>query len=74
MMSKLHGLDHEEIREILKKLDMPTKAQEIGVSDKEIVKSLLKASEIRPERYTILNEVKLNERAALKLAKETGVC
>jgi len=74
MMSKLHGLDYENVKEILKILGMPTKAKEIGVNEKDIVKSLLKASEIRPERYTILNEVKLNDQTALRLAKDTGVC
>ncbi len=74
MMSKLHGLDHENVKEILKILGMPTKAREIGVNEKDLVKALLKASEIRPERYTILNEVILNDQTALRLARERGVC
>ena len=31
------------------------------------------AQSLRPERYTILKEVKMTEKDALKLAKTTGV-
>ena len=40
---------------------------------KKIVEALVKAHEIRPERYTILGETGLTEDAAKKVAKITGV-
>jgi len=73
MMVYLHGGDWEKIRNALKKIGAPTTSEELGVSKKKIVEALVKAQEIRPERYTILGETGLTEEAAKKLAKITGV-
>ncbi len=73
MMAKLHGLDWEKIKETLEKLRIPTKAEHIGLSEDLVIKALLLAEKIRPERYTILNKVKLNYDEALKLVKDTGI-
>ena len=73
MMVYLHGGDWEKIRDSLKKIGAPTTSEELGVSKKKIVEALVKAQEIRPERYTILGETGLTEDAAKKLAKITGV-
>ncbi|MED5542847.1 MAG: glycerol-1-phosphate dehydrogenase, partial [Thermoproteota archaeon] len=51
----------------------PTTAKEIGLEPKILAKALVMAQSLRPERYTILKEVKMTEKAALKLAKSTGV-
>jgi len=61
------------IRKIMKKLGLPTTAKELGVPVEIIVKALLIAHKIRPERYTILGEKGLSEEAAWKLIKDTGV-
>jgi glycerol-1-phosphate dehydrogenase [NAD(P)+] len=73
MMAKLHGLDYGEIRKSLKIVGCPVKAVDIGASSEEIVKALVLAGSIRKERYTILDEAKLNEESARKLAQDVGV-
>ena len=73
MMVYLHGGNWKEIRDALKKIGAPTTSKELGVSKKKIVEALVRAQEIRPERYTILGETGLTEEAAKKLAKTTGV-
>jgi glycerol-1-phosphate dehydrogenase [NAD(P)+] len=73
MMAKLHGIDYDEIRDSLSLIGAPVTASQIGATEDEVVKSLLLARTIRKERYTILNEVALDEVSATKLARETGV-
>ena len=73
MMAALHGIDWEKVRDTLRTVGAPTTAEEIGVKDEYIVKALVKAREIRPERYTILDEKPLTERSARQLARDTGV-
>ncbi len=73
MMAKLHGLDWESIRQSLENAGAPTRASDIGLLDDEVAEALLRAPSIRPERYTILNEVKLNRESALELATATRV-
>lgn len=73
MMSYLHGKDWKKIRNLLKTVGAPINAKELGVSEEEIIQSLIKSVSIRPERYTILGETGLNEKAAEELAKNTLV-
>ena len=73
MMARLHGIDYMKIKEALLTIGAPTKASDIGLSEKEIVEALVLARTIRKERYTILDEVKLTESSARDLASETGV-
>lgn len=73
MMVYLHGGDWEKIRNSLKKIGAPTTSEELGVSKKKVIEALVRAQEIRPERYTILGETGLTVDAAKKLAKTTGV-
>jgi glycerol-1-phosphate dehydrogenase [NAD(P)+] len=73
LMGKLHGLNWGAIKTSLKTIGAPTTAEELGISDKTIVKALRLASSIRPERYTILNKVNLDEKKAIELAESTGV-
>jgi glycerol-1-phosphate dehydrogenase [NAD(P)+] len=73
MMVYLHGGDWEEIVDALQKIGAPTTSEELGVSKKKIIEALVKAHEIRPERYTILGETGLTFDAAKRVAKITGV-
>jgi len=73
MMAKLHGIDWDNIRQSLENVDAPTRASEIGARDEEIAEALVRAPSIRPDRYTILNEAKLDRGSALELARATGV-
>jgi len=74
MMLYLRGDDRwEEIREFLMDVGAPTNYKQLGVKESEIIKALTIAHTIRPERYTILGENGLTEKAAINLAKETKV-
>ncbi|MCK4364658.1 MAG: NAD(P)-dependent glycerol-1-phosphate dehydrogenase [Thermoplasmatales archaeon] len=73
MMVYLHGGNWKEIRDALKKIGAPVTSGELGVAKKKIIEALVRAQEIRPERYTILGETGLTKDAAKKLAKITGV-
>lgn len=72
MMMYLHGQDWEKIKTSLQKVKAPTTAKELGVNDEEVINALVKAHEIRPERYTILGEG-LSRECAIEAATTTGV-
>ncbi|MEB2793620.1 MAG: NAD(P)-dependent glycerol-1-phosphate dehydrogenase [Caldisphaeraceae archaeon] len=73
MMSYLYGKNWKKIRELLKQVGAPTNSKELGVSDQEVLEALTKAVTIRPERYTILGDSGLSEKAAESLARNTMV-
>ena len=73
MIAKLHDVEWEKIVGTLKDVGAPTTASEIGVDADTVVKALLTAATLRPERYTILSKVVLNEQKAFELAKSTGI-
>jgi len=73
MMAKLHGLDWQKVRHTLENMGAPTKAKQIGLSEKDVVQALVKAQSLRPDRYTILSKVRLDKESARLLAKSVGV-
>jgi glycerol-1-phosphate dehydrogenase [NAD(P)+] len=73
MMAKLHGLDWEKIAETLQNVGAPTKARQIKLKDEHVVKALVAAQSLRPDRYTILSKVKMNKKSAQELARSTKV-
>ena len=73
MMAKLYGLDWKKIIKTLKDVGAPTTAKQIELKPEVIVKALTIAQDLRPERYTILKEVKMTEKKAMNLAKSTRV-
>jgi glycerol-1-phosphate dehydrogenase [NAD(P)+] len=73
MMAKLHNVDWEVIVETLERVGAPTKAKQIRLNEQQIVKSLLAAQSLRPDRYTILSTVNLNKSSALELARSVKV-
>lgn len=73
LISKLQGQDWRKIIQMLKNVGAPTTAKEIGLSPKILAKSLSIAQSLRPERYTVLSEIKMTEEKAISLAKSTGV-
>jgi glycerol-1-phosphate dehydrogenase [NAD(P)+] len=68
----LHDGNWQEIRTALKTIGAPTCAAELGIKEEYIIKALLHAHEIRPERYTILG-TGLTCEAAKKVARITEV-
>jgi len=73
MMAKLQGQDWKKIITTLKNVGAPTTAKQIGLNPKILAKALTIAQGLRPERYTILKEVKMTEKKAIALAKSTKV-
>lgn len=72
MMACLHKKNWQEIKEALEMVGAPTTAEGLGVTADELIRALMLAPKIRPERYTILGKG-LGRAAAEKLARETGV-
>jgi len=73
MMGRLHNINWRQIRDTLKRVGAPSTAKELGVEPEHVVDALVRATEIRPDRYTILDERTLTPETAQKLAKTTGV-
>jgi glycerol-1-phosphate dehydrogenase [NAD(P)+] len=73
MMAYLYDIDWKGIKETLRKTGAPTTAEELGVEPESVIKALVQACTIRPERYTILDTKKLDYNSAKKLATVTGV-
>jgi glycerol-1-phosphate dehydrogenase [NAD(P)+] len=73
MMSKLHGLKWERVQRALSDAGAPTKAKDLGLTSREVVTALVRASTIRPDRYTILSKIHLQKESAEALARATGV-
>lgn len=73
LISKLQGQDWRKIVTMLKNVGAPTTAKQIGLKPEILAKALVMAPSLRPERYTILNKVRMTEEKAIKLAKSTGV-
>lgn len=72
MMMYLHGGNWQEVRNALKIIGAPVNAHELGIKEEYIIKALLHAHEIRPERYTILG-TGLTQDAAENVARITKV-
>jgi len=73
MMAKLHRLNWRDVRDALRDVGAPVTAGEIEIDASEVTESLVKASSIRPDRYTILSKLKLDRKSASELARATGV-
>ncbi len=73
MMMYLHGGDWRRLRSLLHTIGAPTTARELGAAPEDVVRALVEAHTLRPERYTILGDNGLNRDAAERLATVTGV-
>jgi glycerol-1-phosphate dehydrogenase [NAD(P)+] len=73
MMAKLHGANWRKVRSALNHVGAPVRASQIGVEDSKVIEALVKASSIRPDRYTILSRKRLTRKSAASLARSTGV-
>ena len=73
MIAKLQGKDWKKIVKTLKNVGAPTTAKQIGLNSDVVVQALMIAQDLRPERYTILKEIKMTEKTARNLAKSTKV-
>ncbi len=69
----LHKGDWKLIRKTLKTIGAPTTAIELKLPKTILLEALLKAPDIRPDRYTIFNEIKLDRSKAERILKETAI-
>ncbi len=73
ILARLHDIDWVRIRDALYNVHAPVKASEIGLSEEQVVKALVMAPSVRPERYTILHKLCFGYEEARSAAKEVGV-
>ena len=73
MIAKLQGKDWKKIVKTLKNVGAPTTAKQLGIKPDIVIQALMIAQELRPERYTILKEIKMTEKIAKNLAKSTSI-
>ncbi|MFQ6135038.1 MAG: NAD(P)-dependent glycerol-1-phosphate dehydrogenase [Nitrososphaerales archaeon] len=73
LMAKLHEIEWEKIVKALEDIQAPTRGRDLDLDDESIVKAILYAKKIRPDRYTILDRTDMDERKALSLARSTNV-
>ena len=73
LMSYLHDLNWKEVRDILQEAGAPINFKELGVIPDDIVKAMVLARDVRPERYTILHKIKLSKIYAREIAEKTHV-
>ena len=73
LMAKLHELKWENIVRALEEINAPTRGRDLGLDDRSVVKAILRAKKVRPDRYTILNRIDMDEQKARLLAKSTNV-
>ncbi|MEM2875549.1 MAG: NAD(P)-dependent glycerol-1-phosphate dehydrogenase [Candidatus Bathyarchaeia archaeon] len=73
LMAYIHGMDWRKIKETLHEVGAPTTAEDLKIDKETIVRAILLAGKIRPERYTILNMKKLDSEEAWTVAVNTGV-
>ena len=73
MCSYLQGKDWKKVVNALKLIGLPTTADELGIPKNIIIDALVKAKEVRYDRFTILNHKNVNKETAKAVAEETGV-
>ena len=73
IMSKLHGLDWDEIRDSLRKIGAPVTCKALNVDKDQMIDALLLARTIRPERYTILSKNNYDKNDFKEVIEETGI-
>jgi glycerol-1-phosphate dehydrogenase [NAD(P)+] len=65
----MHEGDWRKIRNSLRLIGAPTTPKELGISDEIVIEAILRAKEIRPERYTIFDEDITREQAECLVAQ-----
>lgn len=73
IMMYLHGGDWKTIKATLEAVGAPTTARGLDLTEEEVIEALVRAPEIRPERYTILGNNNMNREAAEEALKATGI-
>lgn len=72
LMACLQKSGWQRIRKALMTIGCPVNAEELNIKEEYIIEALVKADEIRPDRYTVLKDG-LDTDSAERLAKKTKV-
>jgi glycerol-1-phosphate dehydrogenase [NAD(P)+] len=72
IMMHLHRSNWRNVKKTLEKLGAPTKCDNLYLEQEEVIRALLMAPSIRPNRYTILSKLKLDFKDYQKVLKITG--
>jgi len=73
VMALLHKANWRRVRRALSQIGAPTDVHQLGVDRESFLEAMLTAPQIRPERYTVLSELKLDRRGAEHAAEKAGV-
>ncbi len=68
----LHGKNWERIRDFMKRLGLPTNAEQLGIDKNIMVKALVNAKGIR-KRYTVLDEVNITKEKAGEILQKLEI-
>lgn len=69
-MLKIIGYDYSDVLRYLKKFDIDINPKSLNINEDDFIKCILNASEMRPNRYTYLNELKTDEKTLKKIYNE----
>lgn len=73
VMALLHKANWKRVHRALSEIGAPTDIHRLGVDKETFIEAMLMAPRIRPQRYTILSELKLDKRSAEEAAEKAGV-
>ena len=73
LMTALRGEDYTALRDGMARLGLALSGRDAGIGDDEVIEGMLRARETRPDRYTLLDEVAVDRRRAVEIARATGV-
>lgn len=73
IMTYLHGKNWRLIRDVLKEIGSPVNAKELNIEEKYLIEALTISRNIRPMRYTILNEKTISYEEAERILCEVEV-
>ncbi len=69
----LHGKDWKRIREIMMELRCPTSIYDVKIDKEDFIQAILKAREVKPDRFTILEYKNLSRDDIVKICEEIGI-
>ena len=73
VMTYLHGDDWTNIKNALEVARCPVTAKQLKIDRDVVIDAMIKAKEIRPERYTILEHLKIDKPTAINALEATGI-
>ena len=73
LVSFLRGKDFKRIHDFFSAVGAPITASALGIPDEKIIEALVLAPDIRPERYTLFNEIRPSAADARDVARKAGV-